>query len=241
MDGSANESGCGVSQQRLFAAGKVGVFFDSYSPGVEKRSGEETSVITLKLRVQPFDAKLAATLDDGVGGDSNIKATVFSAINGDPKRNFTRHDFSLGLARQNLEIFSTPDTNNARISLNQAQISGTYVRTEKDMNALALVFKATFGPVGRDELEYVHSMHRKQAWITFHEGEPILEVEEVEDEPDEENEDAIELPPPMFEDPRDQPPASAEGPTAVESGSRRKLHSHQTKAKARGGRKAATH
>ena len=45
-------------QQRLFSVGKVGVFVDNYSPGVEKRNGEETKVLILKLRVQPFDATL---------------------------------------------------------------------------------------------------------------------------------------------------------------------------------------
>ncbi len=219
-----------MSEQRLFNVAKIGCFLDTYAPAVEKRRGEEVSVITLKMRIQPFDAKLAAALDEGVGGDSNIRATVFSLNTSEPKPNFTRHDFKLALARQNLEIFASPDTNASRISLNQARISGTYVRTEKDNAALAFVFKATFGPVGRDELELIHSLHLMQTFITFHEGEPILDVEEVEDdEADPENEDAVELrPEPMFNDPRDERP---EGETAREVGSRHRLHSHQSRKK----------
>jgi hypothetical protein len=203
----------------LFDVNKIGVFVDSYSPGVEKRRGESVSVITLNLRIQPFDAKLATALDSGVGGDSNIKATIFSLNSGDPKKNFTRHDFKLALERQNLEIFPTPDTNKSRISLNQVRISGTYVRTQKDNAALALVFKATFGPVGRDELELIHSLHRMQTFVTFHQGEPILEDAEEVDDADGENAGAQEL--------------GTEGQTARETGSRRKLHTNRSARKPR--------
>lgn len=213
--------------QRLFNVAKVGVFLDDYSPAVEKRSGEEVKVLVLKLRVQPFDAKLAAALDEGVGEDSNIRQTVFSLNTGDPKPGFTRHDFKLGLERQNLELFSTPDTEVARMVLLQAKISGTYVREQKDMNAMAFVFKASFGPVGRDELELIHSLHRAQTFITFHESEPLLGVED--DGEDEETEDLTDA------DEKARRPAltfvgevsdeaPAEPPTAREVGARRKLH-----------------
>lgn len=194
----------------MFDVNKIGVFVDGYGPGVEKRRGETVSVITMHMRIQPFDAKLAAALDNGVGGDCNIRATVFSLNSGDPKKNFTRHDFKLGLERQNLEIFPTPDTNNSRISLNQAKISGTYVRTQKDNAALAFIFRATFGPVGRDELELIHSLHRMQTFVTFRQGEPILEDADETEDVDGENTDAEEL--------------GTEGETARDVGSRRNLH-----------------
>lgn len=225
--------------QRLFSTGKTPVFVDSYAPGVEKRRGEEVSILKVKMRVQPFDAKLASALDDGVGEDSNIKATVFNLSTGEPKKRFSRHDFALDLERQNLEIFATPDTEVSRIALNQCRVSGTYVRTQKDTNGLALVFVASLGPVGRDELELIHSLHRRQTFVTFHQGEPILDVE-VDDDEDSENDEAEELgterPAPMLDDPRDQP---AEGQTAREVGSRRKLHSHQAGKKKAAKRKKA--
>lgn len=175
--------------QRLFSTGKIGVFFDTYAPGVEKRRGEEVSVLKLRLRVQPFDAKLATALDEGVGDDSNIKAGVFSMNTGDPKPNFTRHDFKLGLDRQNLIIFTTPETTEAKLAILQAKISGTYVRTQKDVNALAFVFTATFGPVGKDELAVIHALHRSQAFVTFETAEPLLDVEDDGEEDDDEHDD----------------------------------------------------
>ena len=211
----------GETMGRLFETGKIPVFFDDYGPGVEKRSGEEISVVTVRLRVQPFDADLASALDNGVGGDSNIRPTVFNMSSAEPKKYFSRHDFHLDLERQNLEIFATPDTNLSRVAFTQAKISGCYVRTEKDVNALALCLKATFGPVGRDELEIIHSMHRRQAWITFHQSEPLLELEEVDGDPDDEEPEEIGMRQPEFDDPRDDQP---EGETAREVGARRNLH-----------------
>lgn len=224
--------------QRLFKAGKIGCFVDSYGPGVEKRRGEVVSTITVKLRVQPFDSKLATALDAGVGDESNIRATVFALNTSEPKPNFTRHDFKLGLVRQNLSIFASPDTEEARVMLPQAKITGTYVRTQKDVSALALVLKATFGPVGRDELELIHSLHRSQAFITFEESEPLLE----EEEDDEEGEDAdvkaqqpIDGRVPMWDD---EPAAPSKAAPGTERANRN-LHSHQSKKKTAGKRKAA--
>lgn len=206
--------------QRLFSVGKVGAYLDSYSPGVEKRRGEDVSTITLHLRIQPFDAKLASALDAGVGEDSNIRATVFSLSSGDPKPAFTRHDFKLGLARQNLVIFASPDTTESRMGLLQAKISGTYVRTQQDMNALAFAFKVAFGPVGRDELEFVHAWHRCQKFITFEEAEPLLGME---DDGDEDSTDADEKarevvngrPTPMWNDPAEDEEAGAAEPAGA--------------------------
>jgi hypothetical protein len=221
--------------QRLFTVSKIGCFLDTYSPGVEKRRGEEISVVTLTLRVQPFDAKLASALDQGVGGDSNIKATVFSLNTAEPKPNFTRHDFTLGLPRQNLTPFASPDTNESRLLLGQARISGTYVRTQKDMNALAFVLKATLGPVGRDELEFIHAWHRTQKFVTFEEAEHALEFEEDPDDSDDEATDADEKaqrPARMFDDPRDAAAAEPAKPKAKKRDHKnvnRKLHTRGRK------------
>lgn len=227
--------------QRLFKSGKIGAFVDTYSPAIEKRRSEETSVLTIKFRVQPFDAKLATLLDDGVGEDSNIKATVFNLSTTEPKANFTRHDFKLGLARQNMHIFASPDTKDARVMLPQAKISGTFVRSQKDNNSLALIFKASFGPVGRDELELIHSLHRSQTFIRFEESEPLFELEEGDDDEatdaDQKAQTPIDGRVPMWDD-NDQPPAKRKAKPGT-ARANRKLHSHQGKKKSTGKRKSA--
>jgi hypothetical protein len=234
------------SGQRLFNLGKVGCFVDGYGPKVEKRRGEEVTCLSVQLRVQPFDAKLASSLDNGVGGESNIRSTIFNLNTAEPRANFTRHDFKLGLPPQNLLLFASPDTEDSRVALTQAKITGCYVRTQKDMNALAFVFKASFGPVGRDQLELVHKLHGSQTFVTFEEGEPLLDGENDEDEVGEAEE--VQTHAPMFNDDGEETAAAAAAPAApapkkakkpkpgVER-AHRPLHSHQSKKNAKRGRR----
>lgn len=161
--------------QRLFNVGKVGMFLDSYTPGIEKRDGDDVKVVHLTFRVQPFDAKLATAIDEGLQGSTTVRTMVFRMDDaGSPKPHLERLNFSLDCPRQNLHIYETPDTEESRIALLQCKMSGFYVRTQKDTAALALVCRATFGPVGRDELELLHRLYRGQMFITFEESEPAL-------------------------------------------------------------------
>jgi len=164
-----------MAQQRLFSTNKVPVNLDTYSPSLEKRHGEEVSVLVLSLRVQPFDSKLAVSLDAGIGS-GNIRSTVFSLNSGEPKKFFTRHDFHFELPRQDLVIYATSDTDASRLAISQAKISGTCVRVKDDV--FALCFKAAFGPVSRDELEFVHAWCHGQRAVTFEASEPSMEFEE---------------------------------------------------------------
>lgn len=216
--------------QRLFSVPKVGLFLDSYRPAIEKRRGEETKVLQLTLRVQPFDAKLATAIDDGVGEDSNVRATLFKLGHPDPKPHLDRVDFALGCPRQNLTIYASPDTQDARIQLQQVKIAGTYARTEKGINDYGFVFKATFGPVGRDEQEYIHEWYLSQRFVSFEEAEPLMEFEDDGDadlvEADEKAREVIDgrsRPAPMWED-GDEQPAPKSKPKR--DGVNRKLHSH---------------
>jgi len=161
--------------QTLFNVGKIGMFLDSYTPGIEKRDGEEVKVLHLTLRVQPFDAKLATAIDEGLQGSTNVRTMVFRMDDaGSPKPHLERLNFSLDCPRQNLHIFETPDTEESRVALLQCRMSGFYVRTQKDVSALALVCRATFGPVGRDEWELLHRWYRGQLFVTCEEAEPVL-------------------------------------------------------------------
>jgi hypothetical protein len=170
---------------RLFATAKVLVHCDTYGPGVEKRDGEDVAILKLTLRVQPFDAKLATSLDEGIGGDSNVRSTVF-AHTAEPKPHFTRHDCKPALdALQLLTIFETSDTPTSRVAIDQVQIHGLCVRVPKNADDLALVIKASFGPVSAAELEYVHGWVRGQRAVTFTESQTALDFDEDgEDEDD---------------------------------------------------------
>lgn len=193
---------------RLFSLPKVPVFLEHYAPGVEKRRGEEVAIITLRLRVQPFTSTLATSLDDGVGGDSNVRATVFSLATADPKPYFTRHDFELAFDdRQLLTLYASSDTVDSRIAIDQVRISKPYVRTAKNTDLLSLIFRASFGPVSREELEYVHAWVRSQRAVTFTQTESNLDFDEEDEEDASEVLARAVVPSPMFDDPRDHPAA----------------------------------
>lgn len=226
--------------QQLFAVNKVPLFLDSYRPGLEKRRGEDIKVLKLTLRLQPFDAKLARAVDDGVGGDSNVRATLFKLNDAEAKPHLERIQFALGCQRQNLIVFASTDTEASRILFEQAKITGTYARTEKGVNDYAFVLNATFGPVGRDQLEYIHAWHLSQRAVTFEESEPLLEVEddgEGDDEATDADEKAREAQAPMWDDGEEKNPRTAARKPKAKPRANRRLHSHQSKKKT--GRRSA--
>ena len=165
--------------QRLFNVGKIPVFLDKCEKGIEKRKDGDAKIQRLTLRIQPFDAKLAAALDEGTE-IGNVRSTVFKLNSGEPRENFTRHEFSLAIPRQLLECFASTDTPTSRVGLDGVKIHGAYVRIQADMNNLALVIKASFGPASRDELEFLEYWFRAQQAVTFKEGDPSLQWPEAD-------------------------------------------------------------
>src|SRR3990167_1347103 len=165
--------------QRLFNVGKIPVFLDKCEKGIEKRKDGDAKIQRLTLRIQPFDAKLAAALDEGTE-IGNVRSTVFKLNSGEPRENFTRHEFSLAIPRQLLECFASTDTPTSRVGLDGVKIHGAYVRIQADMNNLALVIKASFGPASRDELEFLEYWFRAQQAVTFKEGDPSLQWADAE-------------------------------------------------------------
>lgn len=220
---------------QLFSVGKVGCFCDGVGHSIEKRRGEDVKVLTLTLRVAPFDIKLATAMPDGV------KPTLFKLNSGEPKETLRRVDFALGVERQILHVFAAPDMADGTRALDQVRIHGTYARAQKDRNGFDFVFKATFGPVGRDELEFVQGWLLSQKFVSFKAAEPGMFDDEGEEE--EEPTDADEKarrPAPMFETAGDGKPleagAEVTAPSRQPERTHRRMISHQAKG---GTRKAA--
>jgi hypothetical protein len=203
---------------KLFEVAKIPVFLDVIAHGIEKRRDDEVKIVTLSLRVQPFDAKLASAMPDGV------RATLFNLNNADPKETLRRVDFALGTPRQNLQVYAAPDTDVPTITFEQVKIVSTYARTEKSIKGYGFCFKASFGPLGRKELEYVCNWHLGQRFVTFEESEPgMFEDEEAGGAEPDEGEDTPEH---MFDGPLGES-------AAAQDGAHRPLHSHQSKRRSR--------
>lgn len=217
--------------QRLFSVPKVGLFLDAYVPGVETRRGEETKILTLTLRVQPFDSKLATAIDDGLEDESGVRTGLFKLNHPDPKPHIDRLNFNLACPRQQMTIFASPDTDRSRMCFDQVKISGTYARRQKDVNGFAFVFKASFGPVGRDEQEFIHQWLLTQRFVSFEAAEPSMDFDDSADEGA--NEDDAPDPPtrrpkPMWDENTEQPAAAADAPIENDA---RKPKSHAAKDK----------
>jgi hypothetical protein len=160
--------------QTLFHTPKLGVILEGYAPAIEKRRGEEVKVVSLKLRVEAFDAELASSIDAGLGGDSGVRALLFNLTDGEQKPHLDGAALSLGCPRQTLRMFAAPDIDESRIAFAQVKISGTTVVTNKETGTFVFKFKASYGPVGRDELEYFHQWYQNTLFVTFEEAEPGL-------------------------------------------------------------------
>lgn len=199
--------------QTLFSVPKIGLFVDTYHPVKEKRRDEEVMCIRIKFRVQPFDAKLATSIDEGL--DGGVRALLFKLNNPEPKPAIASLKLNLDCPRQNIELFASPDTDESRMVLLQTKITGTYARDQKDVAGFAFCFEGTHGPVDRSTLEYVHSLVGKQVFGTFVESEPDLAFssEEVEDDGDDAGDPDV--PSSMFVDGDDEPEPESAGVAAA--------------------------
>lgn len=224
--------------QNLFATPKVPLFLDAITHGTERRRGEDIKIVTLALRVQPFGPELAASVDEGVQADTGIKPLLFSLNNAEPKALVRRLDVGLGCPRQQLLVFASSDTTKESIAFDQVKIGGTYARTQKDVNGYVFVFRASFGTLGRRELEFIQDWHLSTRFVTFRQAEPSLEFDAEsnrdQDEGTDQDQKARQEVKPALEWEDDGTgsgrPADTAAPASIverEVGARRGLHSHQ--------------
>jgi len=109
---------------------------------------------------------------------------VFSST-AEPKPHCTRHDFKPAMdALQLLTIFASSDTSQSRVAIDQVRIHSLCVRLPKEGDEMALIVKASFGPVSAAELEYIHGWVRGQRAVTFTESQAALAFGEAGDADD---------------------------------------------------------
>lgn len=189
---------------RLFDTAKVPVYVTKIDHNTERRTDGEVQVLVLSCRIQPFDHKLASSMDQ------MVRASLFKLTgDGDPHPHVQGFAFSLPIERQDLTIFATPDTKEASIRIEQVKVSRLKAKLEKGSHAFVASFCLTHGPVSARELEYWHAVRTKQIFITFGESEPDLAYEEVgsgsTDEDEEEDDTQPALPEPMWDDDKPEP------------------------------------
>lgn len=154
---------------RLFDIDKVGVYLDGIGHRVERENDAEIKMVDLTLRVQPLTPELASALDP------DVRALLFSMHTSDPKPKIKTLEFNLIVDRQLARVFLLPEETTAQIAFSDLEISSVRARREKGVDGFGLVFYASFGPVGKDELEYICNWHTQQRFVTFDAQDPSLD------------------------------------------------------------------
>ena len=156
---------------RLFDDDKIGCYLDTIGHRVERTSDDETKMVDLTLRVQPFTAERAASFDP------DVRALLFTLTDATPKPKIKALHLALTVPRQILTIYPLPEFEDGRLVLMECEISGCRVRTEKGVDGYALVFDVSYGPASPAELEYVCEWLTQQRFITFQPQEPVLDFD----------------------------------------------------------------
>jgi hypothetical protein len=164
----------GDRPMRFFDVDRVGAYLDAVTLRLEKTKDTEHKVIDLTLRVQPFDSTLAAALHP------DVRALLFTGdSDGTPKQLLKAVELRLSdVPHQHIECWLLAEDSGSVFTLRDAEISDPRVRTEKGVDGYALIFYATIGPVGRDELEYVVNWYTQVRFLTFTEAQVPLNFDD---------------------------------------------------------------
>lgn len=154
---------------RFFDRDDVGCYLDHIGVRTETVEGKEIKYVDLTLRVQPFTVELSAAVDP------DVRAALFNLGDATPKKKLKTVAFNLTVPRQSLAIRLTPEQTIGGLFIPDVEITDPRARTEKGVDGFGFVFYASFGPVGRDELEYLVAWHTHQRFITFAPQDPVFD------------------------------------------------------------------
>jgi len=155
---------------RFFDDDQIGCFLDDIGHRVEKAKNGTTEhkVIDLTLRVQPFTAELAISLDP------DVRALLFTMGDSTPKPKLKAVTFALTIPPQQLTMRLAPELLD-QIMLEACTIRSVRARTQKDLDGFALIFGVSYGPASPADLAYVTEWLTQQRFVTFHPQQAVLD------------------------------------------------------------------
>lgn len=149
---------------------KTGCYCDAVTHRVEKtKDGREIAMCDLSLRIQPLTPEMAVAIDP------KVRAALFALTDATERPEVKSLTFNLPVTRQKLLVYLLPEADMAQIALSDVEISSLRARTEKGVSGFGFCFDASFGPVGKEELEYVVAWLTQQRFVTFQPQEPALD------------------------------------------------------------------
>ncbi len=167
---------------RLFTVPKVPMYCEGITHRIERRKSGDTKVVDLALRIEPFTTQLASALDPSYGF---VRRMLFSMNSAEPVNELKAVEFRVPGERQNLLCFAAPDITKATIALTQVKVTKIRARKPKEGTGWIVYVYASFGPLSKEELEYVNAFYTTQAFVTFEQADPSLfEDGEIDDAAD---------------------------------------------------------
>lgn len=163
---------------RLFTVPKVPMYCEGIVHRIERRKSGDVKVVDLALRIEPFTTQLASALDPSYGF---VRRMLFSMNNAEPVNELKSVEFKVPGERQTLTCFAAPDIARATIALSQVKVTKIRARKPKEGTAWTVYVYVSFGPLGKEELEYVNAFYTTQAFITFEQADPSLFEDGVDD------------------------------------------------------------
>jgi len=172
---------------RFCTVDHLGIVCDTFTPTTEERRDVEVRVLVLTLRIEPLTLEIAA------GIEPLIRRLLFRQ-GGEVVPHLRDVVFAFDVPRQLMKLQIAPDAP-SRMAFDQVKIGRLRAKPDKAGVYWSLIFKATFGPVDRNQLEYVQAWFGTQRFVTFVPAEADL-FESAPDADDDEPElDGAELAP----------------------------------------------
>lgn len=166
---------------QLFTAGKIPMYCEGITHRLEKRKDSEVKVVDLALKIEPFNAQLAAALDQDEYGF--VKRTLFKMNDGDPTTDLRAVEFRTPGDRQQLHCYASPDSPEASIMFDHVKVTRLRARCSKEATGWVFSVHVSFGPVDKTELEAVNEWYTGMKWVRFEEAEPSFAFQEANQDP----------------------------------------------------------
>lgn len=156
-------------RRKLFDAEKVGVFLDGISHRKVTTQDGEAPMVDLDLRIEPLTPELASEIDP------EVRRSLFELSTGEARSLVSSVSFSkLAIPQQNVHVYTTPDTETARIMFDRCDVSRILARMVKGYDGFGLRFRLSFSHPTKDQHAYLAEHLYSQFFITTEQTDPDL-------------------------------------------------------------------
>lgn len=152
----------------FFESEKVGIWLDNISHRKVQTQDGDAPMLDLDFRIEPITPELAAEIDP------EIRRALFELTSGEPRTAIGSLGFNLTIPQQNVQVFSTPDTERARLSLDRCDVSRIVARRVKGQDCFGLRFRFSFSHPTKEQHAYLSEHLYGQFFVTLQQTDPTL-------------------------------------------------------------------